>query len=112
LGAVTADAGNIHDAFDAALDLFEEVANELGAVCATVHTLDGDPAAFVELEEHQLGHRDASCGFKTDTRTDPDRRILRILADVLRVFAAAWVAVRPTVGAGPGGPMRGAVSVT
>jgi hypothetical protein len=50
---LSADAGDIHAAFEAAIDLIQAVGE--GSACTTVHALDGDVRAFAELaNEHGL----------------------------------------------------------
>jgi hypothetical protein len=51
-----ADGADVHEAFLKALDLFDQASHTNGGQgCATIHTLDGDPAAFAVLAEaHQL----------------------------------------------------------
>jgi hypothetical protein len=51
-----ADGIGIHETFLKALDLFDQASCAHGGQpCGTIHTLDGDPAAFAALAEaHQL----------------------------------------------------------
>jgi hypothetical protein len=51
-----ADGADIHEAFLRALDLFDDASRANGGrVCAAIHTLNGDQAAFAAFaEEHQL----------------------------------------------------------
>jgi hypothetical protein len=49
LEAITRQATSAHDAFHAAMDLIEALSYQVDVAISTMHTLDGDPAAWATL---------------------------------------------------------------
>jgi hypothetical protein len=59
LAPVTRQAASAHDAFHAAMDLIEALSQYADAAISTMHTLDGDPAAWATLAARE-GFRDCA----------------------------------------------------